>query len=261
MADYVPQLLFTADAAGRLDFVNRRCCEYSGFPIGRLIEVTGASLRQFIHVEDFSRAVSQVQISIATGERLEIELRLRKADGEFRWFLIRAVPSLDDLGNVCAWFGSATDIDDLKHTEDVVRSLETLNTAKEAVEDLGLELLDPLASLEELLESALIEPSLSQQVIRYLLQARHRVLNMEKRVSASLNRQSYVTMRKISDFYKPEQIVEKTALYMSQHDCGLPPEYVALDSGQRFPPCDNCMRLRYKVAVKAPQLGDERNPR
>lgn len=261
MADLVPQLLFTADASGRLDFVNRRCCEYTGFPVGKLLEVTCRTLRQVVHSEDMLRAVAQIEVAIASGEKLELELRLRSVDAEFRWFLVRAIPSLDNAGNVFAWFGSATDIDDLKHTEDVVRTLENLNTAKESVEGLGMALLGPLADLEDVLESALMEHALSQDTIRHLLQARQKVLAMERQVAGSLNRQSFVTLRKISDFYKPEQPVEKSGLYTALHDCGLDPGHVPLTREQRFPSCENCMRLRYKLEVTAPLMGNDEHLR
>jgi formate hydrogenlyase transcriptional activator len=73
-----------------------------------------------VKVLDKWRAVS------ATGEpaEIEIEARLRRFDGEYRWFLIRAVPARDKNGKVVSWYGSSTDIEDRKRAEEKLRQDE-----------------------------------------------------------------------------------------------------------------------------------------
>ena len=57
--------------------------------------------------------------AVATGEPFEAEARLRRADGEYRWFLFRAVPLRDELGNIIQWYGTNTDIEDRKQAEEI----------------------------------------------------------------------------------------------------------------------------------------------
>jgi RNA polymerase sigma factor (sigma-70 family) len=58
---------------------------------------------------------------MATGESYEDEMRLRRADGQYRWFLIRTVPLRDEQGNIVKWYGTSTDIEERKQAEDTLR--------------------------------------------------------------------------------------------------------------------------------------------
>jgi C4-dicarboxylate-specific signal transduction histidine kinase len=70
------------------------------------------------HPED--RAEEEWQLAFAAGQPFEKEARLRRADGAYRWFLIRAVPLRDEMGTVVKWYGSTTDIEDRKRAEEVL---------------------------------------------------------------------------------------------------------------------------------------------
>jgi len=59
--------------------------------------------------------------ALAAGKSFETEVRLRRADGEYRWFLLRAVPRRDERGNIFKWYGTSSDIEDLKRAEDRIR--------------------------------------------------------------------------------------------------------------------------------------------
>jgi diguanylate cyclase (GGDEF)-like protein/PAS domain S-box-containing protein len=111
LAEALPQIVWIARADGMTVYLNRRWVDYTG--------VTAAdglvhSWRNLTHPEDQQRTWEAWQHALASGGSYSIETRLRRADGVFRWWLIRAVPMRDATGNVQKWFGTCTDIHDLK---------------------------------------------------------------------------------------------------------------------------------------------------
>ncbi len=103
---------WTAKPGGDLDFANRECAEYFGADLQR--DVLGSAWGQFVHPQDLPVALKCWQSALSTGERYEVEFRLRHRSGLYRWFLVRAVAMRDNQGAVAKWFGTNTDIDDLK---------------------------------------------------------------------------------------------------------------------------------------------------
>ncbi len=95
-------------------FVSRPWREYTGLSVQA---TSGSGWQSAIHPEDLDRHVKKWEVSSATGEPFEDEARFRRAaDGEYRWFLTRAVPLHDDLGKVLRWYGVLTDIEDRQRT-------------------------------------------------------------------------------------------------------------------------------------------------
>ena len=86
--------------------------------------------------------IDKWQALLASGEPGEIETRLRRYDGEYRWFLFRAEPFRDELGNVVRWYGTNTDIENLKRTESLL-----------AAEKRTLEMISSGARLADILEN------------------------------------------------------------------------------------------------------------
>jgi DNA-binding CsgD family transcriptional regulator len=74
-----------------------------------------------IHPDDTPRALEKWRAAMAAGESYEDEMRLRRADGQYRWFLIRTVPLRDEQGNIVKWYGTSTDIEERKQAEDTLR--------------------------------------------------------------------------------------------------------------------------------------------
>jgi PAS domain S-box-containing protein len=111
LTDVVPQLIWTADATGRVDFYSRRHSEYAGF---RRNEDGSWDWSPVVHPDDSEATVAAWETAVRTGEVYEIEHRIGHIDGGFRWHLSRAIPMKDDMGKVTRWYGSATDIDALK---------------------------------------------------------------------------------------------------------------------------------------------------
>jgi PAS domain S-box-containing protein len=120
VVDTIPAMAWSTRPDGVADFLNQRWLDY-----------TGLSLEQFlkeptrpIHPEDIPRVVEQWEADAAARRPYECEMRLRRADGEYRWFLVRTVPLLDGQGNVVKWYGTSTDIEDQKRANEALQQSE-----------------------------------------------------------------------------------------------------------------------------------------
>ena len=81
-------------------------------------KTVGSGWEAAVHPEDLKRYLEKWRASVATGEPFEQEVRFRRAaDGEYRWFLTRAVPLRDARGKIVKWYGISTDIEDRKRAE------------------------------------------------------------------------------------------------------------------------------------------------
>jgi formate hydrogenlyase transcriptional activator len=118
VVDTTPALVHTGRPDGYLDFFNQRWLKYLGLP---LEDVCGWRWTAVIHPEDVAGIVDKWRASLATGEAFEAETRVRRADGEYRWFLHRKVPLRDKLGQIVKWYGTSVEIEDRKRAEDALR--------------------------------------------------------------------------------------------------------------------------------------------
>jgi PAS domain S-box-containing protein len=117
--DGIAGLIVVLDPNGEVEAVNRQVLEY----FGRSLEwLKNCGTNDTMHPEDLPRIVEIFQRSIATGTPFHYELRLRKFDGEYRWFDTRHVPIRDDSGRIARWYVLATDIEDRKRAEHASRS-------------------------------------------------------------------------------------------------------------------------------------------
>jgi PAS domain S-box-containing protein len=114
LAEALPHHVWTARPDGRLNWFNPRVYEYSGATGDELME---QGWGRMVHPEDIPAAIAAWAHAVRTGEAYEIEFRLRRADGAFRWFLARAVPARDENGKIVRWIGTNTDVNDQKTTE------------------------------------------------------------------------------------------------------------------------------------------------
>src|SRR5258708_5672637 len=115
--DTIPTMAWTVRSDGVVDFVNQRWLDYTGLTFEEEIEEPTRAM----HPEDLQRVMEKWLAHIAAGESFEDEMRLRQADGEYRWFLVRTVPLRDELGNIVKWYGTSIDIEDRKRAEDDLR--------------------------------------------------------------------------------------------------------------------------------------------
>jgi PAS domain S-box-containing protein len=111
----IPTFAWTALPDGSVDFANRQWREYTGLSTETTI---GTGWQDAVHVQDLERHLERWRASLVTGRLFETETRFRRgADGQYRWFLIRAVPMRDKQGEIVKWFGTLTDIEGRKRAE------------------------------------------------------------------------------------------------------------------------------------------------
>jgi len=119
--DAIPTLAWCSLPDGTGIFWNRRWQEYTGLP---LEAVRGWGWQKAIHPEDLQEITDKWLGFLAAGQPGEVEGRLRRFDGVYRWFLFRAEPLRDESGNIVNWYGTDTDIEDLKRAEAKLRKDE-----------------------------------------------------------------------------------------------------------------------------------------
>jgi PAS domain S-box-containing protein len=114
LADQMSQLAWMADASGWIFWYNHRWFDYTGTT---LAEMQGWGWQQVHHPEHLDRVVPHFRHQIEAGKQWEDTFPLRGKDGTYRWFLSRAIPIFDETGQVLRWFGTNTDITDLKQAQ------------------------------------------------------------------------------------------------------------------------------------------------
>jgi PAS domain S-box-containing protein len=142
----IPAMAWIAGPEGAVEFRNQRWVEFTG--LSQLGSADGFG-KTTIHPEDLDRVVRRLSASFASGEPFEEEMRIRRIDGEYRWFLSRAVPLRNKRGKVVKWNGAATDIQDRKRAEELQADLAHTNrvsTMGELVASIAHELAQPITA-------------------------------------------------------------------------------------------------------------------
>jgi PAS domain S-box-containing protein len=142
----MPALAFIAMPDGERTFVNSRWFEYTGLTEK---EALGWGWQAVVHPDDLSRALKTWQESLASGNTLEYEVRVRSTDGDYRWFQTRAVPLRDKRGKIVKWYGVINDIEDRKRAEQLQADLAHVNrvsTMGELTASLAHEIKQPIGA-------------------------------------------------------------------------------------------------------------------
>src|SRR5712671_4426343 len=116
--DTIPGFVCTLSAVGEVELVNRQVLEYFG---KTMEELKNWATSNVVHPDDLPCVVDSWKHSIETGQPYDLELRQRRADGVYRWFQSRALPTRDTEGRITGWYMLLTDIDDRKRAEDALR--------------------------------------------------------------------------------------------------------------------------------------------
>jgi PAS domain S-box-containing protein len=127
VVDALPGLVWTARLDGHIDFLNQRWSEYTGLGVEESVGVEEAcdrTWRTATHPEDLPGLLERWRSILASGQPDEMEVRLRRFDGEYRWFLFRASSLVDASGRIVKWCGMNTDIDDRKRAEEALHAHE-----------------------------------------------------------------------------------------------------------------------------------------
>jgi len=119
--DTIPALIWIMRPDGSTDFISRRWLDYTGLPQA---EAMGWGWTKVVHPADAAALQGQWKGALAAGRPLEAEARLCRGDGQYRWFLVRAVPLKDDLNAIQKWYGTAIDIEDRRAAEDALARRE-----------------------------------------------------------------------------------------------------------------------------------------
>jgi PAS domain S-box-containing protein len=131
--DTIPTMAWTVRPDGVVDFLNQRWLDYAGLSLEEYVNDPAGP----IHPEDIPRVFKKWAADMATGEPYEDEMRLRRADGEYRWFLVRTEPLRDEQGNIVKWYGSSVDIEDRKQAEEALRKSERVLREAESLGHTG----------------------------------------------------------------------------------------------------------------------------
>ena len=113
LADTMPQMVWSTLPDGSHDYYNARWYEFTGVPVG---STDGEGWTGMFHEDDQADSWKKWNHSLATGEPYEVEYRLRHHSGDYRWMIGRALPILNEQGEIQRWIGTCTDIDEQKRT-------------------------------------------------------------------------------------------------------------------------------------------------
>jgi PAS domain S-box-containing protein len=156
LAEALPQLVWTSQPDGRHDYFSRQWIEYTGI---RAEEQLGfAWLEKVVHPEDRARVRDHWIAAMAGREEYDLEYRLRRADGYYRWFKARATPVRDG-GRIIRWFGACTDI------TDIVEARETSARGREELERLVTERTQSLAAANDRLTAEMGERQRTEEAL------------------------------------------------------------------------------------------------
>ena len=151
LAESLPNLVWTCRADGWCDYLSRQWMQYTGRPEQ---EQLGTGWAEQLHPDDRTHVEREWAAAVLHKTAFDMEFRIRRHDGVYRWFKTRGIPLLDSRGQVVKWFGSNTDIEDSKFAEIRMRT--------------QLERLDLLDRTTRAIGSRLDAPSILQIVVRSL---------------------------------------------------------------------------------------------
>ncbi|HZU31777.1 MAG TPA: ATP-binding protein [Candidatus Angelobacter sp.] len=193
LANSIPQLAWMANPAGDVFWYNQRWYDYTGTT---LEEVQGSGWHKLHHPEHVTRVLQGLEHSWRTGASWEDTFPLRRHDGEYCWFLSRAVPISDSHGKITRWFGTCTDISRQMAAEEALRKNERLAAMGRVAGIIAHEINNPLEAITNafyLLES---HPSLDEEARA-----------LARMASEELARISHITRQSLSFYRESQQAV------------------------------------------------------
>lgn len=122
IVETIPALVWCASPDGELTFVNQRILEYTGTAFE---DLACSGWVNYLHPDDVEQTLAMWTHAVRTGNPHEIQYRLRKRDGTYRWFHVLGQAMTDDQGSVVQWYGLLIDIDERKNIEEALRRTET----------------------------------------------------------------------------------------------------------------------------------------
>lgn len=181
LSESLPQIIWTARADEVVDYCNQRFSEYTGLPVG-----AARSWHELIHPEDLAHILG-LRRELPDGQGFEVEYRLRRADGAYRWHLLRAEPLLNAAGKAVRWIGTSTDVHDrilaerererlLREVQDAVRARDEFIAV--ASHDLRTPAMALQLHLDALWRLCRREPTTDGRVVQKVERARAQMARM-----------------------------------------------------------------------------------
>ncbi|WP_207423923.1 CHASE3 domain-containing protein [Desertivirga brevis] len=116
LADSLPHIIWTANPEGHSDYFNKFWYDYSGLTRA---ESLAGGIKTLVHPEDLTTSVAIREESFLNKVPYQMELRIKNAEGQYKWFLAKAAPYFNEKGELIKWFGSSIDIDEYKRALDL----------------------------------------------------------------------------------------------------------------------------------------------
>jgi PAS domain S-box-containing protein len=157
LAEALPQLVWTSQPNGQRDYFSKQWVEYTGIPEQE--QFGFAWLDKVVHPEDRARIRGRWMAAVRGADEYDAELRIRRADGAYRWFKARGTPVRDG-DRIVRWFGTCTDI------TDIVEARETLTRSREELEQLVAERTRSLAAANDQLTAEMAERHRTEEALR-----------------------------------------------------------------------------------------------
>lgn len=126
--DLIPAMAWSTTSDGMLDFANQHFLDFIGMP---LANIAGENFYRLFHPDDVAHLGAEWQRIMSSKTGKEVEGRLRRADGDYRWCSLRQKPHLDPEGNVLKWYGVVLDIEDRKQAENALMETKSALAASE----------------------------------------------------------------------------------------------------------------------------------
>ncbi len=212
VVETIPAMAFCARPDGSTEFVNRPWLDYTGLPEKANL---GSGWQLAVHPADFDEHLNKWRASLAAGAPFENEARYRDADGEYRWFLVRAVPLRDEHGHVLKWYGTLTDIEDRKRSEQERERFRQLQA------DLAHE--NRVSMMGEL--AASLSHELKQPIAAAITNAKT-CLRWLTREQPDVEEAREATMRTMKDGTRAAEIIDRLRSFYKK---GAPPERELVD--------------------------------
>ena len=129
----IPEPVWTTRPDGICDFVNQHWLDYTGCTAE---QGAGWNWHAAIHPDDVQGVLEQWRATVASGARADLEARIRRFDGEYRWFRVRCIPLHDESGNIVKWLGTNIDIEDRRSTGEALRSPNIESSLQKALDEI-----------------------------------------------------------------------------------------------------------------------------
>jgi two-component system, cell cycle sensor histidine kinase and response regulator CckA len=185
LADAVPQLIWTADPEGLIDYCNQRWFSFTNLPFGRLQE---DGWQETLHPDDRARTSSAWSEAVRLGsDRFQIEHRMRHHDGTWRWMLMTALPFLGPADEVQRWFGSCTDIHDRVMADEQLREAQRLQAVGKLAGGMAHEvnnMMTAVVGFGELVAAALEQDHPLRADVREMIKAGTRAAEVTRQLLA-----------------------------------------------------------------------------